>query len=277
MNNKIKLVLVIVLIIISFVCGVFVGNSESTKKENAEVNKIRYSLDGIYLTERLETKSSQTSVKHSYIDAMTFYSNATVSMYRINIYDIKGIGIQIEKGTINSGTYTLSNESKSILIRQEKVNKTLTFENDYKTVKHEKGNYNLITGNIEDYLPKETVNDERNTGFSGEYVWEEIAYKKEEGFSTSVGGKTIQQKVNKKYLTFLENGKVKIRYEDITEFMDGTSNNDKGSTYEYSYSIDKENKTILVYMSTSSYYEYTITEDLKEIKENEKFVYKLAE
>lgn len=276
MNSKVKLVLVIVLIIISFVTGVFVGNNKSIKKEKVETNKIRYNLDGIYLTDRKETTSSQTLVKHSYIDTITFYTNGTASIYRINIYDIKGIGTQIEKGTINSGSYTLSNESKTILIRQENVNKTLTFENDYKTVKNDNGTYNLATGNIEDYLPKETVNNERNTDFSGEYVWEEIAYKKTEGSSTIVNGKTIQQRINKKYLTFFENGKLKIRYEDITEFTDGTSKNDKGGSYEYSYSIDKENKTILVYMSTSTYFEYTINEDLNEIKDTDKLVYKLV-
>ena len=281
MNKKIKLVLIIILIIASFFCGLFVGsnkNEDSNKNttDNTMSNKIRYNLDGVYLTEIQGTKNPEKSINHTYIDSMTFYSNGTVSIYRINIYDVKGIGTKIDKGTINSGTYTLSNESNTILIRQEKVSKTLTFENEYKTLKYEDTPYNLITGKMEDYLPKETLNDERNTEFSGTYLFEEITDKRTPTSSTQYKGKTIEQKVNRKYLTFLENGKIKIKYDDVVEYVDGTSENYSNSEHEYLYSIDKENKTILVYMSTSNYDNYTISDDLKEIKDRNKFVYKIV-
>jgi len=278
-KSVILIIVVIILLGVSFACGIMVGNNNNNNKIIENNNQVRNTLDGVYFTEIKATKSSNTSVVHSYIDTMTFYSNGTVSLYRINIYDVQGIGKEIDNGTLNSGTYTLSNESNTILIRQESTNKALIFENNYKTIKYNDEVYNLITGSIEENIPEETINQDRNTEFSGTYLFEEIKNQRTSNSSISYMGKTIERTITREYLTFSEDGKVKIKYESIQEYSDGTEEfiGDPNDEHEYSYSIDKANGTIFYYLNTYTNYSHKISNDLNEITGNNDKIYKLTE
>lgn len=279
MNKKIIILLIVfgvILVCIGFGCGKIFGNM---KEESNIKYELRNCLEGIYLTEEKGDSSAEKEVKHSYIDCLTFYNNGTVSVYRINIYNVKGIGVKISNGTIRLGRYTLSNESKTILINYNSISEILSFDNNYKTIKSDNIEYNLITGNVQDNIPQETILKERNTEFSGTYLNEKIKNKSTKNNRKQYKGKDLDATIERKYLTFLENGNVKIKNEIINKYADGTDEMIGGlnNEHEYQYSIDKENKTLLQYATTYMYINYKISDDFKLIRDNNGEIYTLIE
>ena len=282
MNNKIKVLIVIVLIITSFVGSIFFANrntNQSNNKGNESSNQIKYSLDGIYITDQVINASENENITHSTIQVMTFYNNFTVSQYQINIYDIKGIGTSINNGSVTSARYTLSNESKTILLDLGTVSHNLTFENDYKTIKSHNEEYHLINGSIDDYIPKSTINEIRDTEFSGVYKYEKEKIQSTDRSKITYKGKELAKTIERVYLDFSEDGTFTTKNEIINVYADGTEENMSPLNKEQKnlYSIDNNNKSLFIYYSPDSNYTYILSDDLREITNNEEGVYKLVE
>lgn len=282
MNNKIKILIVIVLIITSFVGGIFFANrntNQSNNNGNENANQIKYSLEGIYITDKVANGSRNENITHSTIKVMTFYNNGTVSQYQVNIYDIKGIGTSVSDGAVTSARYTLSNESKTILLDLGTASHNLTFENDYKTIKSYNEEYHLINGSIDDYIPKSTINKPRDTEFSGVYKYEKETIQSTERSKKTYKGKELAKTIERGYLDFSKDGTFTTKNEIINVYADGTEENMSPLNKEQKnlYSIDKNNKSLFIYYSTDFNYTYTLSDDLKEITNNEEKVYKLVE
>lgn len=280
MNNKIKILIVIVLIIAGFVTGIFLLNrNQSNNNGNEKTNQIKDSLDGIYVTDKVTNGSGNEDITHSAINVMTFYNNGTVSLYQVNIYDIKGIGTSVSNGSVTSARYALSNESKTILLDLGTQSQNLTFENDYKTIKNYNEEYHLIKGSIDDYIPKSTINEHRDTGFSGIYKYEKETIQSTERSKKTYKGKELSKTIERRYLDFSKEGTFTTQNEIINVYADGAEENVSPLNQEQKnlYSIDKNNKTLFIYYSPDFNYTYNLSEDLKEITNNEKKVYKLVE
>lgn len=276
MKNKI---LIGMIIIVVFVGGLFIGTKFNNKKNidvaKKEENEIRYNLDGIYVTKESKGGSVKDAYGNGYnstsIQVLTFYPNNSVSLYSISINNVKGFGTSISKGEIRNGTYTLSNESKTILINEyingNSKSHTLTFENNYKTLKENNMEYNLLETSLEEYLPRETINDPRDTGFSGIYKREEVT-KKSTG--ELYKGKKISESISINTIEFLNEGKVIIKSGETTlVYTDGTKEKIHSPTENtFLYSYDKENNSIFVYTGLQFDYNprYELSKDLKTLK-----------
>lgn len=276
MKNKI---LIGMIIIVVFVGGLFIGikfnNKENIDVAKKEENEIRYNLDGIYVTKESKGGSVKDAYGNGYnstsIQVLTFYPNNFVSLYSISINNVKGFGTSIGKGEIRNGTYTLSNESKTILINEyingNTKSHTLTFENNYKTLKENNMEYNLLETSLEEYLPRETINDPRDTGFSGIYKREEVT-KKSTG--ELYKGKKISKSISINTIEFLNEGKVIIKSGETTlVYTDGTKEKIHSPTENtFLYSYDKENNSIFVYTGLHFDYNprYELSKDLKTLK-----------
>lgn len=271
MNKKRNVIIVFVIIIIVVVIGLFYIIN----------NKAKDYLDGIYVfSQNLESGDNAYYKKTRNIDVITFYPNNSFSSYQVKVNDIEKIGVEVSKTQVTTGTYVLSNESKTVLLNYSKKNEVYSFEN-YKVLKNENKELSLLKGSLEDFIPKDTINN-RVTDLTGEYVYEKVEdYKSGMTYSGVRNEPPIQ--IGTRYIMeFKNNGTLSIKVEGFQNY----SNNEKiivsgGNYITRYYSMNKESNELYVYSTScpynfQTYEKYNLSNDFKEITTERGEVFKLV-